>query len=123
MKKLTIIFFSIFSILILTSCNITTYKEANLAKNKGFDALRSNNYKEAKECFELSIKKGNFDEELKTLCEIITDYEQATNLFVEEKFEESLKLLQELDNSYKKYSIKNDILKLEDLLSNELKTQ
>lgn len=123
MKKFTILFSAIFCIFLLTACNITTYKEANFAESKGFEALRSNNYKNAKTYFELSIEKGNLNEKLKILCEIITDYEQANNLFIEENFEESLKILQEIDNLYKKYPIKNDISKLEELLSNELKSQ
>ncbi|MCI9978122.1 DUF1311 domain-containing protein [Clostridioides difficile] len=104
-KIKTIIVVSLLAIS-MVGCGNSTAKKAI---EQGKLAMASKEYDKALASFQLAVDEGSKDEEILNISEIIEKYNEANNIFKEGKIEEAKKIVDEINEEYKKYAIKDDI--------------
>lgn len=106
MKKIkTIIVVSLIAIS-MVGCGNSTAKKAI---EQGKLSMASKEYDKALASFQLATDEGSKDEEILKISEIIEKYSEANKIFKEGKTEEAKKIVDEINEEYKNYAIKDDI--------------
>lgn len=105
----------IFSIISMMGCQKNDLSKK--AVEQGKLAMAEHEYNKALSSFELAIDEGLDDDEIVKIMDIIKFYNETKNLIDEEKIDEAEKVLNGIDEDYKKYAIKGDIDALKDSVS------
>ena len=111
MKKVVVIFMLIILSLGSVGCSNSTETKAI---EQGKLSLANLEYDKALGSFELAISEGTKDEEVKTIVKIIEDFKESKRLIDEGKMEEGKKVLNEISEEYKNYTIKDDVNSLKE---------
>lgn len=93
---------------------------SNKAIEQGKLAMASKEYDKALSSFEIALNENTKDPEVREMSDIIREYLDAKKYLEREDIEKAEKALDDMDDPYKRYAIKDDVDKLKDELE-ELK--
>lgn len=83
---------------------------------KGIKAFESGDYKTAESYFESAMSKGYEKKNVKELFDIVSNYNSAKKCIENENYEDAEKFAGEIPKAYKNYGIKEDVLKLQNII-------
>lgn len=83
---------------------------------KGIKAFESGDYKTAESYFESAMSKGYEKKNIKELFDIVSNYNSAKKCIENENYEDAEKFAGEIPEAYKNYGIKEDVLKLQNII-------
>ena len=86
------------------------------AVEQGKLAMASHEYDKALSSFEIALSENTKDPEVREMCDIINEYNDAKDYIEKEDIEKAEKILDNLGSGYKRYAIKDGIEKLKDEL-------
>jgi uncharacterized protein YecT (DUF1311 family) len=115
-----------FNVIVLTSLIVIIMvgygnSISSKAIEQGKLAMASKEYDKALASFQLAIDEGSKDKEVLKITEIIEMYKKASNLFNEGNIERSEKIVNEINEEYVNYLIKDDIDTLKKLIKDKQK--
>lgn len=120
MRKIkTLIIVSLLAISMVGCGNST----ADKAIEQGKLAMASKEYDKALASFKLAIDEGSKDKSIKIMYSIIETYNNAYDKFEEDNIEEAKKIIDEINNEYVEYSIKDDVDSLKVKIDEKVKIQ